>query len=285
MAIPSSKRSVGWLVAAVGPLLFAGASSLSVPPDLSLSTSEYEALGVPDPTNPWSVREHEAALEVLMRLERRRLPRYGSPRSKPVFDALVASHEEYLESIWMSSRLGEDTFAQAREAPAAPRLYALDHDDRFLFDRELLELHLATLRQLVAQIESLAGSTSSPETLRGEVEAAERNERTTGLAESRRQSSEDLGRVTILALLPLVHLLQLEPTTTDTRRALRDSLAELLPAISSQLGLEKRDAIADATREAARLPGNFEIREDLLDLADTIGTASPEHRGLSTPNS
>ena len=256
-------------------ILGAAGNGLVVPPDDSLTPSQYSKLGVPDVNVPWSAKEYAAAAAVLVELDRTQLPRYASPKSGQLFKQLIASQGSFIESIWTSAYLGEDTFESSAELPSAPRIYAWNHGDHFLFDRELLEIHAAILEYRVEELESLAEQHSNLTQLAEEGRTETQERQVAKLQESRQQLRDDLGRMTVYSLAALIQLAEMDATRVETRRALRDYFDDLVPRASAQLSPERVKAVAQATRKIAALEQNAAIRGDLIALANSIAENAP----------
>jgi hypothetical protein len=265
-----------WLtIAALAFILAAAGGGWVVPPDASLSPTRYRTLGVPDESAAWSGEEHAQALAVLVDLDRAQLPRYASLRSGQIFERLVSSQEFFIESIWTSAHLGEDTFEKSRQVPTAPRVYAWNRDDRFLFDRELLEIHAAILRHQVEELEALAEQDVALMQLADQADTEKEHQRAAEVRDSREQLRDDLGRLTIYSLATLIQLAEMDATREEVRRALRDRLDELVPRAAAHLSPERVGAVAQAVRKIAALKENAAIRLSLVALADSITTTSP----------
>jgi hypothetical protein len=274
--IPNRKGLAVILAIALSTVILGAAGSgLVVPADDSLTPSEYSRLGVPDIGVPWSGKEYAEAAAVLAGLDRTELPRYGSPKSGQIFDRLIASQGSFIESIWTSAHLGEDTFERSAELPSAPRIYAWNHGDRFLFDRELLEIHAAILEYRVEELESLAEQDSNLTQLAEEGQTETEQRRVAKLQESRQQLRDDLGRITVYSLATLIQLAEMDATRIVTRRALRDYFDDLVPRASAHLSPERVKAVAQAMRKLAALEQNAAIQGDLIALANSLPANSP----------
>jgi hypothetical protein len=272
----NGQRPTGALLTIVAAaLILTGAGGgWVVPPDASLSPEQYRMLGVPVDNDPWSGEEHAEALAVLAGIDRAQLPRYGSTRSGKIFEQLVSSQDVFIRSIWTGAYLGDDTFETSKDVPTAPRVYAWDHDDRFLFDRELLEIHAAILRLRVDELESLAEQDMTLAGLVEQVETEAQDRRVSGLRESRQQLRDDLGKLTIYSVATLIQLAEMDATRQETRRALCDRLSEMVPRAAAYLSQNRVDAVAHALRKIAAMKVNAAIQSDLTVLANSIATAS-----------
>ena len=99
MADPSALRVIAFaLMLLLGSAGASGAERVhSVPPDHSLSVSDYVARGLPNPRAKWSVADQDAARDVLWTLSEENpalLPRSGSPMSGVVFNRILDSYFE-----------------------------------------------------------------------------------------------------------------------------------------------------------------------------------------------
>ncbi len=166
----------------------AGAQTLMVATDLSLTAEQYAAKGVPLPTRTWHEEELRKAVAVLQKLaaaEPLQLPRQGSRASGDVFTRLVtpvplakeASATVLARDVTSTTELRQriaDLSGYAQPLGALALLYAKPLAGDFCFDAELVESTRVALEvnahllRLINRARALNGDKTVPEWLRQE---------------------------------------------------------------------------------------------------------------------
>jgi hypothetical protein len=125
---------------------------------------DYIAVGVPRTDSAWKMELYQRALDVLISLDRRRLPRLGSEKSGALFDALLGAQRKNAEQALEVSLSADEFIGNLRNMYP---LYAFRERDGLLFARELtsildqsLVMRRAVLEESRSHLASLHGHLS-----------------------------------------------------------------------------------------------------------------------------
>lgn len=238
-----------------------------VPPDESLVIEEYVRLGIPEPQRPWSLDEHDQALDTLGRLQRAQLPRYGSDRSGVLFERLLASEVARGGQLMASVRSADEFIERIR---TGQRLYAPAAEDHFLFDRELLDFITISVRDEVQSLPNVAEQVERLSTWALELDSKSERAKVSDLIRRAREVQHFSEALLYRGLSELIALGAPEATRDRTREALRERLEELIPQAADFLSQEHAVSVHEALGEIAALDWNKEIRPGLLALAESV---------------
>jgi hypothetical protein len=217
-----------WLTATSGDVLV-------VPTDRSITVAEYTARGLPSLDKEWSTTDVKQAWEVLQALyaeDPALLPRYGSARSGPVFDKLLAQAFT-MEAVFAA--VGDVTFGEletiSEEEPETITdltllsVYKLRPETGLLFDREMVEILAVSADQTVDMWEEVDDDTARTDKILAEADASGREEIVDRIRENQKRFEEMLASFEGLFLARFVDLVSLAEVQGVTAAARDSALA------------------------------------------------------------
>lgn len=257
----NATRTIGGVVVAVVttviPLVACSQDALIVPPDRSITEAEYSERGLPALDNDWSTEEWKQAWDLLQGLyaqEPSLLPRYGSPRSGPVFDKLLR-HSFTMEGVLAALgdlRVGELESILEEEPETLNDLtllgvYTLRPETGLIFDLELVEILAFTANETVDVWRDTNGHIEKTNERLAGADLSGREEIVARIRESQERLKEALASTEGLFLSRLVELISLSEVPGVSATAKDSALAHV-----DRLVAEAWDFLSEDGRAAAK---------------------------------
>jgi hypothetical protein len=239
---------------------------INVAPDLSKAADAYVALGVPAPTQKWTIDQLEAAGNAIAKLSDDKaleLPRYRSAKSGALFDHILAAQDlaalnDASAELFPKAATAYRAFLVYRQMMAS---YAGQTSGGRSFDAEVVELAGAALKMYAKYL-----SFAKPYAAGIPADAADREQKLAPLAEAKAQLAP-----TIKVIVDTYKVEFQEQYRVDALTRLAGYLAESLPALMGELEAATQTEIRKLLKVFADFEADPTLKAALQRALDAAG--------------